>query len=75
MRISEVMGITKSPLELDFYDYEIYKDTELFFDPYYISKKDDAFLLECNDYIDSFFNQFIFLLKKDEANETCQKEW
>lgn len=67
MRISEVMGITKSQLELDFYDYEIEKDTLLFFDPYYISKKEDAFLSECNEYINSFFNQFLLLLKRDEV--------
>ena len=67
MKISEVMGITKSQLELDFYDYEIEKDTLLFFDPYYISKKEDAFLSECNEYINSFFNQFLFLLKRDEV--------
>ena len=66
MRISEKMGLNKSKLELDFYDYEIEKDNYAFLDPYYIAKKEDAFLTECNAYVESFFNYFLFLLKEDE---------
>ena len=66
MRISEKMGLNKSKLELDFYDYEVEKDNYAFLDPYYIAKKEDAFLAECNTYVESFFNCFLFLLKEDE---------
>ena len=41
MRISERIGINKTQPELDFFDYEINKDTFKFIDPYYISKKED----------------------------------
>lgn len=66
MRISEKMGLKKSKLELDFFDYEFNKDNYAFLDPYYISKKEDDFLMECNEYIETFFNRFLFLLKTDE---------
>lgn len=66
MKISEVLGINKSKWELDFFDYDIYKDTYKFIDPYYISKKEDVFLQECNEYISSFFNKFLFFLRNNE---------
>ncbi|MCH5152535.1 MAG: hypothetical protein J1F68_01045 [Clostridiales bacterium] len=66
MKISEKLGLKKSQLELDFYDYEIELDTYMFFDPYYISRKEDAFLAECNEYIETFFNRFLYLLQYDE---------
>ena len=40
MRISQCMGINKTQLELDFFDFEIEKDTLMFLDPYYIAKKE-----------------------------------
>ena len=58
MKISEKLGLKKSQLELDFYDYEIGKDTYKFLDPYYIAKKEDSFLSECNLYVETFFNCF-----------------
>lgn len=64
MRISEKMGLNKSKLELDFYDYEVEKDNYAFLDPYYIAKKEDAFLAECNTYVESFFNCFFILAKR-----------
>lgn len=66
MRISEKMGLNKSRLELDFFDYEIDKDTYMFFDPYYIARKEDIFLKNCNEYLETFFNRFLFLLKRNE---------
>ena len=66
MKISEKLGLNKSQLELDFYDYEIGKDTYKFLDPYYIAKKEDAFLAECNEYVETFFNRFLYLLKYNE---------
>lgn len=66
MKISEKMGLNKSQLELDFFDYKIGADTYRFFDPYYIAKKEDAFLSECNEYIETFFNRLMFLLNTDE---------
>lgn len=66
MRISEALGINKSQLELDFYDYEIGRDTYLFLDPYYISRKEDEFLERCDEYIKTFFNRFLDLLSRDE---------
>ncbi len=71
MKISSKMGLNKSVLELDFYDYTIGKDTFKFLDPYYISKQEDTFLCECRSYIRTFFNRFLFLLanKEEEALE------
>lgn len=66
MKISEKMGLNKSQLELDFYDYEIERDTYKFLDPYYIAMKEDAFLAECNEYIETFFNRFLYLLRYNE---------
>ena len=66
MKISQKMGLNKSQLELDFYDFEIDRDTLMFLDPYYIARKEDAFLAECNEYIETFFNRFLYLLKYDE---------
>lgn len=66
MRISERVGINKTQPELDFFDYEINKDTFKFIDPYYISKKEDEFLELCDEYIKTFFNRFMDLLKRDE---------
>jgi len=66
MRISQRLGLGKSKLELDFFDYEIGKDNYAFLDPYYIAKKEDSFLSECNTYIETFFNRFLYLLKEDE---------
>lgn len=66
MRISEALGINKSQLELDFFDFEMYKDNHLFLDPYYIYRREDAFMEECNEYIKTFFNKFLFLLHEDE---------
>ena len=66
MRISEKLGINKSRLELDFYDYEMERDNYAFLYPYYIAKKEDAFLTECNIHVETFFNRFLYLLKEDE---------
>ncbi len=66
MKISKILGLNKSQEELDFFDYEIEKDNFKFIDPYYISKQEDSFLAECNEYITSFFNKFIFYLKHNE---------
>ena len=83
MRISELLGIKKSRKELDFYDYEVDNDTYAFLDPYYISKSNDPVIKECNEYVESFFDQFLTLLKLDinrayeifshlgEVNEIC----
>ena len=83
MRISELLGIKKSRIELDFYDYEVDSDTYAFLDPYYISKSTDPVIKECNEYVESFFDQFLTLLKLDidsayeifshlgEVNEIC----
>lgn len=66
MRISEALDLNKSRLELDFFDYEISRDNEAFLDPYYIARKEDKFLEECNIYIETFFERFLYLLKEDE---------
>ncbi len=67
MRISEKLGIHKTCYELDFYDYELGKDTYKFIDPYYISKQEDAFLRECDEYVKTFFNRFLSLLQYNET--------
>ena len=66
MKISEKIGINKAQPELDFFDYDIDKDNLKFIDPYYISKKEDEFLELCDEYIKTFFNRFLDLLKRDE---------
>lgn len=84
MKISKLMGLKKSQYELDFYDFDVSRDTYKFFDPYYISKSDNVFLKECNEYITSFFNNFLYYLEHDceaqalalfshlgEMNEIC----
>ena len=58
MRISEKMGLNKSKLELDFFDYDIEHDTYAFLDPYYIARKEDDFLIKCNEYVETFFDRF-----------------
>ncbi len=63
MKISKLMGLKKSQYELDFYDFDVSMDTYKFFDPYYISKSDNVFLKECNEYITSFFNNFLYFLE------------
>ena len=65
-RISQLLKIKKSQSELDFCDYEYDKDTYAFLDPYYISKSSDPFIKELHEYIESFFDQFLLLLKVDE---------
>lgn len=66
MRISEKMGLNKSKLELDFFDYNIERDTYAFLDPYYIARKEDEFLKECNEYVETFFNRFLYYLQNRE---------
>lgn len=66
MKISQKLGLNKSQLELDFFDYELGKDTYKFLDPYYIAKKEDAFLADCNEYVETFFNTFLYLLRYNE---------
>lgn len=66
MKISQKMGLNKSQLELDFFDYDIDRDTYAFLDPYYIAKKEDNFLMKCNEYVETFFDRFLYLLKNDE---------
>ena len=66
MRISEKLKINKSQFELDFFDYDIDRDTYAFLDPYYIARKEDDFLMECNEYVETFFNKFLILLYNDE---------
>lgn len=72
MKISKILGIKKSQAELDFFDYETTRDNYKFIDPYYISKQEDSFLCECNEYIVSFFNKFISLLKKGKDLEAYE---
>jgi len=66
MKISEKMGLNKSKWELDFFDYDIERDTYAFLDPYYIAQKEDDFLTECNEYVETFFNRFLYLLRERE---------
>lgn len=66
MKISKILGLNKSQSELDFFDYETNRDNYKFIDPYYISKQEDLFLAECNEYIVSFFSKFISYLKAGE---------
>lgn len=72
MKISELLGLKKSQYELDFYDFDVNKDTYKFFDPYYISKSNNIFLKECNEYITTFFNKFLYFLENGRETQALE---
>ena len=42
MKISEIYNLQKSQAELDFVDIDVTKDLPLFVDPFFLSKREDA---------------------------------
>jgi hypothetical protein len=77
-------GINKSQAELDFVDVDTDDDIPLFIDPYAFSKATDAWSLQCNELILSFFETILECIRTGddargrrlldnltEPNETC----
>lgn len=84
MTISEIYGLNKSQAELDFINIDPTRDTPLFLDPFFLSKKQDNWSIEATMTIRSFFQQIIDLIRNgneeearelfnhlDEPNATC----
>jgi len=69
MRISQFLGINKPQRELDFVDIEVDGDTPLFLDPFFLSRRRDAWSFEANSTIQSFFQHVIDLIRNDRLKE------
>lgn len=68
LTFSKYFNIDKSQYELDFVDIPIDNgDIPLFIDPYAISKRDDAWSIDCHNAIVDFFQGIINKIKKGEA--------
>lgn len=63
MKITEKFGLKVSEYVLDFYNVDLDTDNKKFIDPYVIKTSSDPFLMECEKYIELFFNDFILQLK------------
>ncbi len=47
-KITQIFKLNKTQYELDFVDIDTSQDTELFIDPYWISKQDCEFTIRCD---------------------------
>ena len=56
MRISEKLGLSMSPYEMDFLDVDIEKDSELYIDPFLIANSNSQWAIQTDLVIKSFFN-------------------
>ena len=81
---SRHFGLNKSQTQLDFVDIDTDEDIPLFIDPYVFSKSTDAWSLQCNEAILSFFETVLEAIRTGdvgrgrrlldnltEPNETC----
>lgn len=71
-KITEIFNLNKTQYELDFINIDIEKDAQLFIDPYWISKQDCEFTIECDMLIKSFFTKLIRLLKQNKITQALQ---
>lgn len=62
-KISQIFNLNKTQYELDFIDIDPTQDTPKFIDPYWISKQECDFTIECDLLIKSFFTKLITLIK------------
>lgn len=56
MKISEIYNLQKSQAELDFVDIDVTKDLPLFVDPFFLSKREDAWSMDAVSTLRSFFS-------------------
>lgn len=67
-RFSEVFRLNKKQAELDFVDVDLTTDTPLYICPYAIQIRDDEWSSKCGDYIRSFFNELLDVLRDDDID-------
>lgn len=84
MRISEIFNLNLTQAQLDFVDIDVLRDTPLFIDPFFLSKRIDNWSYEASRTLQNFFQKVIDLIKNNELvkarelfdyfiepNETC----
>lgn len=69
MKISEIYNLQKSQAELDFVDIDVTKDLPLFVDPFFLSKREDAWSMDAVSTLRSFFQQIINFIKQGHIKE------
>ncbi|WP_302290186.1 hypothetical protein [Alistipes finegoldii] len=69
MKISEIYNLQKSQAELDFVDIDVTKDLPLFVDPFFLSKREDAWSMDAVSTLRSFFQQIINFIKQGYIKE------
>ena len=68
-KITEIFNLNKTQYEIDFIDIDTKCDTEMFIDPYWISKQDNDFAIMCDSLIKSFFTQLVRLITQNKMRE------
>lgn len=71
-RITEIFNLNKTQYEIDFIDIDTQFDTQMFIDPYWISKQDNEFTIRCDSLIKSFFTQLITLIKESKMQKALK---
>ena len=69
MKIIEIYNLNKTQYEVDFINIDTEFDTQMFIDPYWISKQDNEFTIRCDSLIKSFFTQLITLIKENKISQ------
>lgn len=69
MKISELYNLNKTQYELDFVDIDPSKDTPLFLDPYFISKCDFPFAREAYNYLRTYLEFLLALLRGNRLED------
>lgn len=68
-KITEIFNLNKSQYEIDFVNIDPETDTELFIDPYWLSRQENEFAIVCDTLIKSFFTKLISLIKNNEMRQ------
>jgi hypothetical protein len=69
MKISQLFELEKSQAELDFIDIDTKRDTPLFLDPFFLSKRSDPWSMRATRALQSFFQTLIDLIKAEKKSE------
>lgn len=69
MKISEIYNLGKNQAELDFINIDIEKDTPLFLDPFFLSKRTDKWSMETNRTIKSYFQRVLDLIQQNSLQD------